>query len=113
MSNDSHLSGDCVRLIKMGLKYREAVVDYSNLPGCGDQIEMVYGLFKIQYELLKQEKLSSDVIFVEMQKWVGGHHIKSTEHQVATLAILACFLRRCGFVKFHTAEKHITPEEEG
>jgi hypothetical protein len=56
--------------------------------------ERLAASFRAEYGRL-QETLHPNLVFSELQAWVGGRQIGTAEHQMAVLTVLAYYFERC------------------
>jgi hypothetical protein len=89
------LSEDTEVLLRVGMTKVTVVEDFVS-----HHYDQTYGdrtaqVFKKKYLALRAEKLAPDLIFSELQRFVGGEIIGSSQRQNNILAILSYFFEQC------------------
>lgn len=57
--------------------------------------ETVAEAFRVEYRKMRDQSLTPNDIFTELQSWAGGSQRGTPEHQVAVLTVLAYYFERC------------------
>jgi hypothetical protein len=87
------LSDSAGILLRAGMSRADLVRKYFRLkPPLQDQLAES---FRTRYVELRNEGLTPDTIFAELQKFAGGHEVPSPNRQDAVLATLAFFFEEC------------------
>lgn len=88
------LSVSVATLIKGGMTKAPLVSDF--LDAWHDETlgERLAASFRKEYERLRGT-MHPNLIFDELQAWVGGNQLGPAEHQMAVLAVLAYYFERC------------------
>jgi hypothetical protein len=89
------LSEDVEALLIAGMKKSSLVKKYFDEcsdPKLGDEIAEV---FNSKYLELKDQKITSDLIFTELQRFAGGLKRGEPRHEAAVLAVLAHLFEMC------------------
>jgi hypothetical protein len=57
--------------------------------------EKIAESFRKQYNTLKEQKVTPNRIFMELQTWAGGEQRGTPEHELAVWTVLAYYFERC------------------
>ena len=93
------LSESVTILIKEGMSKADLVRQFFDKwydPEFGDKIAKA---FREQYNSLREQKLTPNTIFNELQVWTGGEQRGTPEHELAVLTVLAYYFERCDIFK--------------
>lgn len=88
------LSESVATLIKSGMVKAPLVEAFFNQWHDEALGERVAEAFRSEYRRLR-EVHDPNRIFMELQAWAGGADVRSAEHQVAVLAVIAYYFERC------------------
>lgn len=97
------LTADAAELLRQGRR-REPLVEqfFNDWPDPSFGEEIAQG-FRERYQALKEEDLSPDQIFSELQTFAGGMD-GTPPHQAAVLAVMSYFFERCDIFEDHVEE---------
>jgi len=82
-------------MLAVGWRYSSRVTQFFNRHPDPELEGRIVGGFQKRYAELREQGLSSDVIFAELQAFAGGVAPRSPKLQVAALAVLAHLLEAC------------------
>jgi len=88
------LSESVATLIKSGMVKAPLVEAFFNHWHDQTLGERVAEAFRAEYRKLREAN-DPNRIFTELQAWAGGANVRSAEHQVAVLAVIAYYFERC------------------
>ncbi len=93
---EANALSECVAtLIKEGMGKADLLQQFFDKwhePELGEEIA---NSFRAQYQVLREQKLTPNKIFHELQAWVGGEQRGKPEHELAVLTVLAYYFERC------------------
>jgi len=88
------LSEAVARLLKEGMIKSTLVADFLSQWYDETLGERLAEAFKAEYRRLR-EGYGPNQIFAELQKWAGGDHRGTPEHELAVLTVIAYYFERC------------------
>lgn len=89
------LSESVATIIKEGMIKADLVRQFFDQWHDPELGEKIAESFRKQYKLLRDERLTPNKIFVELQTWAGGEQRGTPEHELAVWTVLAYYFERC------------------
>lgn len=89
------LSESVATLIREGMSKSDLVRQFFDKWHDPELGEKIANSFREQYKVLREQKLTPNIIFNELQAWVGGEQRGTPEYELAVLTVLTYYFERC------------------
>ncbi len=89
------LSESVTILIKEGMSKADLVRQFFDQWYDPELGEKIADSFQRRYKQLKDQRITPNSIFIELQTWAGGEQRGTPEHELAVLTVLAYYFERC------------------